>query len=70
MVDYSKEASTYKFNEWVKKALYKWILQYTQVVQSPIANDFLKVSIYGHSETHTVSKYLLQLSVKNFIIVW
>ena len=53
-----------KINAQVKKYLYNWILQHTQVVQSPIANDCLKISIYGHSEPQLVSKLLLQVSVR------
>ena len=29
-------------NKQVKKSLYNWIIQYPQVVVSPIANDYLK----------------------------
>ena len=39
-----------KINENIKKSLYNWILQHPQVVQSPISNECLKVSIGGHSE--------------------
>ena len=35
-----------------------------QVVQSPIFNDFLKVSIDGHTEPQLVTKHLLQVSVQ------
>ena len=53
-----------KINEQVKKYLYNWILQHTQVVQSPIENDFVKVSIDGHCETKLAPKLLLQVSVR------
>ena len=53
-----------KINEQVNKYIYSCILNNHQVVQSPIANDFLKVSIYGHSEPQLVSKTLLQVSVR------
>ena len=33
-------------------------------MQSPIANYFLKVSIYGHSGPQLVSKMLLKVSVR------
>ena len=53
-----------KINEQVKKYLYNWILQHPQVVQSPIANDCLKVPIDGPSELQLVPKLLLQVSVQ------
>ena len=35
-----------------------------QVVQSPIANDFLKVKFDGYTEPQLVPKFLLQVSVR------
>ena len=64
MVKYSKEERTLKTNERVKKYLYNWILQHPQVVQSPIANDYLEVSIDSHYGPHVVLKLLLQVSVR------
>ena len=58
-----KRKGNTKINEQVKKYLYNCILQHTQVVQSPIANDRLKVSIDGPSEPQLVSKLLLKVSV-------
>ena len=52
-----------KISEQVKKYLYNWILQHPQVVQSPIADGFLKVSIDGNSEPQLVPEFLLQVSV-------
>ena len=52
-----------KINEIFKKSLYNWILQHPQVVQYPIANDYLKVSIDGNSEPQLVPKLLLQVSI-------
>ena len=52
-----------KINEHVNKYIYNWIIQHPQVVQSPIANDCLKVYIDGHSEPQLVSKLLPQVSV-------
>ena len=52
-----------KINEQLNKYLYNWILQHPQVVQSPISNYCLKVSIDGNSEPHLVPKLLLQVSV-------
>ena len=51
-------------NEHVKKYIYNWILQHHLVVQSPIANDCLKVYIDGHSEPQLATKWLLQVSVR------
>ena len=41
------------------KALCNWVLHHTLVVQSPIANGWLKVSIDDHSEAQPVPKLLL-----------
>ena len=63
MVQYTKDANTYK-NQWIgKKALYNWILQHPKAVKYPITNDCLKVSIDSHDETQLVPKLLLQVSV-------
>ena len=53
-----------KNNPQVKKYLYNWILQYPQVVQYPIDNDLLKVSIDGHSKPQLVPNFLLQVSAQ------
>ena len=53
-----------KINEIFKKSLYNWILQHPQVVQFPIANDFPKISIGGHSEPQLVSNFLPQVSAQ------
>ena len=52
----------YKIIEFFKRSLHNWIIKHPQVVQSPIANDFLKLSIDGQSETQLVPKFLLQVS--------
>ena len=49
-----------KINECVKRALYNWILRQPQVVQSPISNDCLKLSIYGQAEAQLVPKLLFE----------
>ena len=46
------------------KYLFNWILQNPQVVQPPITNNFLKVSIDGHTEPQLGPKYLFQVSVR------
>ena len=53
-----------KISEEIRKSLYNWIIHHTQVVQSPIANDCLKVKINGHTEPQLVTKLLLQVSVR------
>ena len=52
-----------KINAQVNTSVYNFNLQRTKVLQSPIANDCLKVSIDGHSEPQLVPKWLLQVSV-------
>ena len=39
-------------------------MHHPQVVQSPIANDCMKVKIYGHTELQLVPTLLLQVSVR------
>ena len=39
-------------------------MHHPQVVQSPIANDYLKVKIDGYNETQLVPKLLLQVSIR------
>ena len=41
-------------------------MYHTQVVESPIANDCLKVKIDGYTEPQLVPKSLLQVSAKEF----
>ena len=47
-----------------KKIPYNWILQHPQVVQSPIANYCLKLSIDDQVEPNLFPKLLLQVSVR------
>ena len=44
-----KKVEHKKINERVKKYIYNCILQHPQVVQSPISNNRLKLSIGGNS---------------------
>ena len=44
--------------------MYAWITRHTQVVQSPISNDCLKVMLDDQSEPQLVLKLLLQVSVR------
>ena len=39
-------------------------MHHPPVVESPIANDFLKVRIDGYTEPQLVQKHLLQVSVR------
>ena len=53
-----------KINERVKKSIYNWIIQHPQIVQSPIYNYRLKISIDCHYKPQLVSKLLLKVSVR------
>ena len=53
-----------KRNDQIKKSLYNWIMHHTQVVQSPIVNNCLKVNIDGRIEPKLVPKLLLQFSIR------
>ena len=64
MVQFTKEARTYKNKSTGKKYLYDWILHHPQIVQSPISNYCIKASIDSHSETQLVPKLSLQVYVR------
>ena len=53
-------------NTHVKTALYHWIIQHTQVFQSPIYNYLLKVYIDCHSEKNMLPKLLFQVYVQEY----
>ena len=53
-----------KINEKIKKSLYNWITHHPQVLQSPIANDCLKVKIDDYTKPQLVPEFLLQVSVR------
>ena len=53
-----------KTNQHIKRDLYNCIIQHTQVYQSTIANDRLKLSIDGQVETQLVPKLSFQVSVR------
>ena len=57
-----KRKGNSKINDQIKKYLYNWVMHHSQVVQSPIVNDCMKVNIDGHTEPQLVPKLLLQLS--------
>ena len=59
-----KQKGHSKLSEEIKKSLYNWIMHHPQVVQSPIANDCLKMKIDGYTEPQPVPKLLLQVSVR------
>ena len=50
-----------KMNEHVKSAFYHWILRRPQIVQYLIANDCLKIIIYGQTIPQLVTKFLLKV---------
>ena len=52
-----------KIDEQIKNSLYNWIMHHPQVVQSPVANDLLKVKIDGYTKPQLFPKHLLQVSV-------
>ena len=54
-----------KINEQIKRNLYTWITRHPQVVQSPISNDGLKMTLYDQTEPTLVPKLLLQVSVRD-----
>ena len=45
-----KRKGNSKINEQINKSLYNWIMHHSQVLPSPIFNDFMKVKIDGHTE--------------------
>ena len=49
--------------DYIKKSFHNWINNHTQVVQSPIVNDCLKLNIGGHAIPQIVPKLLLHVSV-------
>ena len=53
-----------KINEQIKRNLYTWITRHPQVVQPPISNDCLKVMLDDQTEPQLVTKFLLQVSVR------
>ena len=59
-----KRKRNLKVDEQIKKSLYVWVMHNPQVVQSPIANDCLKVKIYGYTEPQLVPKFLSYVSVR------
>ena len=59
-----KRKGNLKIKNQKKKSLYNWIMNHTQVVQSPIFNDGLKLNIDGNTEPKIVPKLLLQISVR------
>ena len=58
------EKGIQKIYQQIKKSLYNWTLNYSQVMQSPIINDGLKVKIDGYTEPQLVPKLLWQVSVR------
>ena len=60
----TKQKGHSKINDQIKRNVYTWITRHTQVVQSPISNNCLKVVLYYQTEPQLVPKLLLQVSVK------
>ena len=59
-----KRKGNLKFSEEISKSSHNWIIHHPQVLQSPIANDCMKVKIDGYTEPQLVPKLLLQVSVR------
>ena len=53
-----------RISEKINNYLYKSIIHHLQVMQSPIANDCLKVKMDGYTEPKLVPNFLLQVSVR------
>ena len=64
MVIETKPKVNSKIDKEINKSLYNWIMHHTQVVQSTIVNNFLKVKIDGHTEPQLVTRLLLQVFVR------
>ena len=64
MVQYTKEAGISKNQSIGQKSIFNWILQHPQVVVSPIANDYLKLSTDGQVEPQLDTKLLFHVSVR------
>ena len=59
-----KRKGNSNINEQIKRNLYARITRHTQVVQSTIYNDCLKVMLYDQTESQIVPKLLLQVSAR------
>ena len=53
-----------KINEQIEPNMYAWITCHSQVFQSPISNDCLKVMFDDHTELQLAPKLLLRVSVR------
>ena len=59
-----KRKGNSKINEQIKRNLYTWITRHSQVFQSLISNNCLKVLLDDQREPQLVPKLLLQVSVR------
>ena len=62
-MDQKKRKGHSKINDHIKSNMYVWITRHTQVVQSPISNNCLKVMFDDKTEPQLVPKVLLQVPV-------
>ena len=60
----NKTKRVFKINEQIKHNLYTWITHHTQVFQSPISDDCLKVMLDDQTEPKLVPKLLLKVSIR------
>ena len=70
MVIEIKAKRAIKISEQIKKYLYNWIMHHPQVVQSTIANDFLKVKFDGYTEPQLVQNIYCVCLSDNFITIF
>ena len=59
-----KRKNNSKNDEQIKKSIYNWNMHHSQVLQSQIVNDFLKVKIDGHTEPQLITILLVQVSTR------
>ena len=60
----NKTKGNSKINEQIKCHLYTWITHHTQVFQSPISNDCIKVMFDDQTEPQLFPKLLPQVSIR------
>ena len=58
-----------KISEEIKKSLYNWITHHPQVVQSPIANDCLKLELMVKLNRKLFQKFYCRCLPDNFITI-
>ena len=59
-----KRKGNLEINKHIKRYLYAWITRHPHVVQSPISNDCLKVTLDDHTEPQLVPTLLPVVSIR------